>query len=288
MSLRLAIILAAIFWTTLWGPIGLVAVHAPDGVSSGDGALYTAAALPGGYARLASRRSSAGEHFYQRMLAGDSEEGEDIAREQLKERAAAQPCTQEVTLPALRLAERDRERKVLSGRAAGGGHGELSAGRRCLVARPRERPTLRCRRLGPTAVSGTCQTPGQSPAVPADIRVDSATRCCALQGWTGLRPSGGRDSGTAARRPAASATRVAAGGCASAPRALPAWTSRAGRADLLGRTLSQVGQSCMRARRAGACGVRRRAAQDHGGAPCTAQAVDPANGAVSSTPALPC
>ena len=108
-----AIILAAIVWTTLWGPIGLL-LSTP---------LTVCLAVMGRYipqlrfldVLLGSEPVlSAQEHFYQRMLAGDSEEGEEIATEQLKERTL-KGLYDDVILPALRMAERDRQRKLLTG-----------------------------------------------------------------------------------------------------------------------------------------------------------------------------
>ena len=109
----IAIILAAIFWTTLWGPIGLL-LSTP---------LTVCLVVMGRYiphlrfleVMLGSEPAlSAGEHFYQRMLAGDSEEGEEIAKEQLKEHTLPN-LYHEMILPALCLAERDRDRKFLVG-----------------------------------------------------------------------------------------------------------------------------------------------------------------------------
>ena len=109
----LALILAAIFWTTLWGPVGLL-LSTP---------LTVCLVVMGRYiprlqfldVLLGSEPVlTAPEHLYQRMLAGDPDEGEEIAREQLKERPLV-AVADEVILPALCLAERDRQRKVLTG-----------------------------------------------------------------------------------------------------------------------------------------------------------------------------
>ena len=109
----IAIILAAIVWTTLWGPIGLLlstpltvclAVmgrHIPQ--------LRFLDVLLGSEPVL-----SAQEQLYQRMLAGDSEEGEEIVKSQLKGRTLAELHDQ-LILPALRMAESDRQRKFLAG-----------------------------------------------------------------------------------------------------------------------------------------------------------------------------
>ena len=109
----LAIVLAALFWTTLWGPVGLflstpltvclvvMGRYIPQlqflDVLLGNAPVLTAA-----------------ERLYQRMLAGDPEEGAEIAQELLQERPLA-AVYEEVVLPALRLAERDRQRQILLG-----------------------------------------------------------------------------------------------------------------------------------------------------------------------------
>jgi predicted PurR-regulated permease PerM/GAF domain-containing protein len=108
-----AIILAAIFWTTLWGPVGLLLStpltvclvvlgrHVPQ-LRFLDVLLGSAPAL------------KPAERFYQRMLAGDTGEGEDIAAPYLAADDFAGFCN-DVALPALRLAENDRRREALSG-----------------------------------------------------------------------------------------------------------------------------------------------------------------------------
>ena len=108
-----AILVAAIFWTTLWGPVGLL-LSTP---------LTVCLAVLGRYVpQLAFLDVLLGsepvltppERLYQRMLAGDPEEGEEIAEEFLEGRPLAD-FYDEVALPALRLAEADRQRKVLVG-----------------------------------------------------------------------------------------------------------------------------------------------------------------------------
>jgi predicted PurR-regulated permease PerM len=107
-----AIIVAAIFWTTLWGPAGLLLStpltvclvvlgrHVPQ-LRFLDVLLGSAPAL------------KPAERFYQRMLAGDTAEGEEIAASSLAEGGPGRFCD-EVALPALRLAEHDRRRDTLS------------------------------------------------------------------------------------------------------------------------------------------------------------------------------
>ena len=108
-----AILVAAIFWTTLWGPVGLL-LSTP---------ITVCLAVLGRYVPhlgfldvlLGSEPVlTPPERFYQRMLAGDPEEGEEIAEEFLEGRPLAD-FYDGVALPALRLAEADRQRKVLVG-----------------------------------------------------------------------------------------------------------------------------------------------------------------------------
>lgn len=106
-----AIIIAAIFWTTLWGPVGLF-LSTP---------LTVCLAVLGRYVpqlrfldvMLGNAPAlSPAEQFYQRLLAGDPDEDVRIAEEFLKEQPLA-ACYDELVLPALRLAEQDRKRRAL-------------------------------------------------------------------------------------------------------------------------------------------------------------------------------
>jgi predicted PurR-regulated permease PerM len=108
-----AILAAAVFWTTLWGPMGLL-LSTP---------LTVCLAVIGRYVpQLAFLDVMLGsepvlsppERLYQRMLAGDPEEGEDIAEEFLEDHPLG-VFYDEVGLPALRLAEADRAAKILGG-----------------------------------------------------------------------------------------------------------------------------------------------------------------------------
>ncbi len=107
----LAVILAAIFWTWLWGPIGLLlstpltvclAVlgrHVPQ--------LDFFHVLLGSEPVLSDE-----ERLYERLLAGDPPEGSAHAEEYLEENSLVD-FYQQVAIPALALAERDRVRGVL-------------------------------------------------------------------------------------------------------------------------------------------------------------------------------
>jgi predicted PurR-regulated permease PerM len=101
----LAILVAAVFWTSLWGPVGLMLStpltvclivlgrYAPQlkflEVVLGDEPVLTPA-----------------QRFYQRLLATDQEEARAIAEAHLKEKSL-ESVYETIFLPALRLAEQD-------------------------------------------------------------------------------------------------------------------------------------------------------------------------------------
>ena len=101
-----AIILAAIFWTTLWGPIGLILAtpltvclvvmgrYVPQ--------LQFLGVLLGSEPVLAPE-----EKFYQRLLAGNAEEAVELAETHAQKQSLLS-FYDDVCLPALRLAETDR------------------------------------------------------------------------------------------------------------------------------------------------------------------------------------
>ncbi len=107
----IAVVLAATFWTWLWGPIGLV-LSTP---------LTVCLVVMGRHVeRLAFLDIIFGdapaltpvETFYQRMLAGDASEIVDHADRFLRERSLLDYCDQ-VAMPALLLAQSDVQRGVL-------------------------------------------------------------------------------------------------------------------------------------------------------------------------------
>ena len=107
----LAIIVAAVFWTTLWGPVGLLLAtpltvclvvlgrHVPQ--------LQFFEVLLGDQPVLAPEVK-----FYQRLLAGDSHEAEELAEDLLEEQPLEE-LLDSVVLPALLFADQDRQRGVL-------------------------------------------------------------------------------------------------------------------------------------------------------------------------------
>jgi predicted PurR-regulated permease PerM/GAF domain-containing protein len=106
----LAIIMAAIFWTTLWGPVGLflatpltvclvvIGRYVPR--------LEFLGILLGSDPVLAPE-----ERLYQRLLAGNLEEAVEIAEDYVDEHSSRE-FYDHVAIPALRLAENDRQRST--------------------------------------------------------------------------------------------------------------------------------------------------------------------------------
>lgn len=105
----MAILVAAIFWTWLWGPIGLL-LSTP---------LTVCLVVIGRYVPSMEFLSillgdqpvlTRDKRFYQRLLAMDAEEAATIAQEFLKENQTLERLYDEVVVPALMLAEEDRHR----------------------------------------------------------------------------------------------------------------------------------------------------------------------------------
>lgn len=110
----LALLVAAAFWTWLWGPIGLllatpitvclvvIGQHAPR--------LRFLAVLLGDEPALAPHAT-----YYQRLLASDEREAQAVARAHMT--SAGESATfDDVLLPVLRRVRRDRQREGLDGR----------------------------------------------------------------------------------------------------------------------------------------------------------------------------
>jgi predicted PurR-regulated permease PerM len=106
-----AVIVAAVFWTWLWGPVGLL-LSTP---------LTVCMAVLGRHVPSLSFLNillsdepvlSTEMKFYQRLLAGDTDEALQIMESFLKEKSVLE-LYDDVFIPALTLAERDRERGAL-------------------------------------------------------------------------------------------------------------------------------------------------------------------------------
>ena len=107
----IAIILAVVFWTWLWGPVGLL-LATP---------LTVCVAVMGRYIPEFGFLNvllgvepvlSPEERFYQRLIALDHEEAEELVESHAATRGSA-ATFDEVIVPALRLAETDRRRGAL-------------------------------------------------------------------------------------------------------------------------------------------------------------------------------
>ena len=112
----LAILIAAVFWAILWGPVGLI-LSTP---------LTVCILLAGRYIpQLSFLEVLLGDepglpmeaHFYQRLLALDQDEARDIAEAYLKEKGIGS-FYDSVLIPALALAQQDRHLNSLEAETA--------------------------------------------------------------------------------------------------------------------------------------------------------------------------
>ncbi len=112
----LAILVAAVFWATLWGPVGLI-LSTP---------LTLCLILAGRYfPQMSFLEVLLGdepvlrpeEMYYQRLLALDQDEARNVADDYLRDRTL-DDFYQSVLIPALRLAEEDRHSDVLGDRSS--------------------------------------------------------------------------------------------------------------------------------------------------------------------------
>ena len=112
----LAILVAAVFWSILWGPVGLI-LSTP---------LTVCLLLVGRYVpQLTFLEILLGdapvlgpeELFYQRLLAMDQDEARNIAEEELREKSL-ESLYETVLIPALRLAEEDRHTDAVGERTS--------------------------------------------------------------------------------------------------------------------------------------------------------------------------
>ena len=110
----IAILVAAVFWSILWGPVGLI-LATP---------LTVCLVLAGRYVPQLSFLEvllgdepvlSPQEHFYQRLLAMDQDEARNIAEAELKDKSL-DTLYETVFIPGLRLAEEDRHAEILTDR----------------------------------------------------------------------------------------------------------------------------------------------------------------------------
>jgi predicted PurR-regulated permease PerM len=112
----LAILVAAVFWSMLWGPVGLI-LSTP---------LTVCLMLVGRYVQQFSFLEvllgdapvlQPQELYYQRLLAMDQDEARNIAEEELREKSL-ENLYETVLIPALRLAEDDRHSDAVGERTS--------------------------------------------------------------------------------------------------------------------------------------------------------------------------
>jgi predicted PurR-regulated permease PerM len=155
----LAVLLAAIFWAWLWGPVGLllstpltvcvvvISKHVPQ--------LAFFSVLLGDEPVMGPR-----SRFYQRLLALDREEASELVAQQLVEKPLIEVCDT-TFVPVLRLASADRRRGALESKRAA-----------CLFANLRDQ-IYRLRDPRKNAAAGTREASGRVVhCVPAQDEAD--------------------------------------------------------------------------------------------------------------------
>jgi predicted PurR-regulated permease PerM len=134
----LALLVAALFWTWMWGPLGLV-LATPITVC--------AAVVGRHFPRLASLAVAFGDEpglnaeldFYQRLLSGNFKNALLFARRRAAETSAAQ-AFDELLVPALALLSRDLDAQTISADIAARGAKDIDAIARRLAPPVREQP----------------------------------------------------------------------------------------------------------------------------------------------------
>jgi predicted PurR-regulated permease PerM len=183
-----AVVVAAIFWTWLWGPIGLL-LSTP---------LTLLLVVIGRYVErmefldvlLGDRPAlTPAENFYQRILAGDPDEALDYSERLLTERSQSS-YYDDVALKGLQLAAKDLERGVLDGPRLVAIRTAIRHVVHDLDAfddvepkhdKPKEAPMISLPGETPPAIDGSA--PAQHGAdLPADWRDDHAILCIAGRG----------------------------------------------------------------------------------------------------------
>jgi len=181
-----AVVVAAVFWTWLWGPIGLL-LSTPLTVCIVVVGKYVPQfrffdILLGDQPVL-----SPAQRIYQRLLAMDAEEATDVAEEQL-DSSSLEAVYDQVLLPALAMAEHDRHADQLDDRrglfirdAVRDIVDELYELELAQAARRAADQTLRLARNQPPAVADssdngkTASSPPHRPSLPSDCPVNVVT-----------------------------------------------------------------------------------------------------------------
>ncbi|MBA3311896.1 MAG: AI-2E family transporter [Planctomycetota bacterium] len=108
---EVAVILSAVFWGWLWGPIGLVLATPLTACLVVAGRYVPAMSI---FNRILGDVAEVEPHFvyYQRLLARDEEEAEQLFDDRVLETSLIDACT-EVIIPALESVKRDRMRGLI-------------------------------------------------------------------------------------------------------------------------------------------------------------------------------
>ncbi len=175
-----AVIVAAVFWTWLWGPVGLV-LSTP--------LTLILVVLGRHFERLEFLHVLLGdtpalspvERFYQRLLAGDADDLLDQAERTLAQRPLAS-YYDDIAMPGLRLAAQDAERGILGGKridrvrkaavellADLGSHAASAAPMLAAVDGARSASRLRRGKAGETSGDAAMVVAAQSSAQPAGL-----------------------------------------------------------------------------------------------------------------------
>lgn len=106
-----AVILAAVFWSWLWGPVGLVLATPMTVCLVVAGRYVPALAF---FSQLLGDAPAVEPHFtyYQRLLARDDDEAEELFDDRVAQDSFAEAC-ESVIVPALALMKRDRMRGLI-------------------------------------------------------------------------------------------------------------------------------------------------------------------------------
>jgi hypothetical protein len=109
---EVAVILSAVFWGWLWGPIGLVLATPLTACLVVAGRYVPAMSI---FHRVLSDVSEVEPHvvYYQRLLARDEEEAEELFDDRIVETSLIEACS-EVVIPALTSVKRDRMRGLIA------------------------------------------------------------------------------------------------------------------------------------------------------------------------------
>jgi hypothetical protein len=109
----IGVLVSFVFWGWLWGPVGLL-LATPLSVCLLVAAHYIPQLETVEVLLSDQRPLTSSEHLYQRLLALDPEEGEQIVEQELKQARSLADLYDGLLVPVLEMAERDRHSESLS------------------------------------------------------------------------------------------------------------------------------------------------------------------------------